>query len=223
MSSNRNASFSSGMPVLYWLYIPALLFLAVTLVISSFNGIPFWVLTSDPLTVTRSNAFLGMISNVGMMFWSFTVAICFFCYVFLRSRVADREFVRFIFYGGAISLVLLLDDLFMFHEKVFPGNFGIDQLYTLSFYASMLMLYLVYFRQEIFRTNYYFLGLALLFLSASLLFDILPDSLLSWNRSVHSLFEDGSKFIGIVGWFGYFFLVCLQLVKTVSVDRQTGT
>jgi hypothetical protein len=113
-------------------------------------------------------------------------------------------------FGGFISLALLFDDLFMFHERICPRYFGVGQKVVFLFYGSMILLYLVKFRKIIMETDFVFILLAIFFFALSMAVDSVSESLLPW----HHLFEDGSKYLGIVSWLGYQFSVCFQQVQS---------
>jgi hypothetical protein len=80
-------------------------------------NVPISHLTRDPMAVAHGQFYFGFLSNVGVVAWSFSAAICLFSYWLLRLGGDRSDRMRaFVFFGGVISLVLLADDLFM------PGN-----------------------------------------------------------------------------------------------------
>ncbi|MBT3190399.1 MAG: hypothetical protein HN736_11285 [Anaerolineae bacterium] len=208
--------FRSSKVVLYWLYISAIFLILIVAVTSYYLNIPISHFTRDPLAITGGHPFLGFISNIGVILWSFSVAICFFSYVLLKTSKKPHDVLRYIMFGGFISLVLLLDDLFMLHENIYPKYFGVSEKITFILYGVLVLFYLVKFRKIIIETDFIFLLLALFFSMLSILVDLLPDSLLLW----HHLYEDGSKFFGVVSWFGYQFLACFQEVQSVDYIIQ---
>jgi hypothetical protein len=80
----------------------------------------------------------------------------------------------------------------------------------------MLLAYLVSFRKAIARTSFSLLIVAGLFFAISLGVDRLEEDVLPW----HHLFEDGSKFFGIVSWFGYYLTVCLREIGTLAPSTE---
>ena len=203
--------FNSHKVFFLWLYIAAILLILIVVIASYFLNIPISQFTRDPLAITKGHPFLGIISNVGVILWSFSVAICFFSYVLLKTSKKPNNVSRFIIFGGFISLVLLLDDLFMLHDRIYPKYFGVGEKIVFLFYGTLILFYLVKFRKIIKKTDFIFILLATSFFGLSILVDRLPQSLLPWTH----LFEDGPKFIGIVSWFSYQFSICLQEVQSV--------
>lgn len=196
-------------PVIQWMYIPAFILLLAAAAISYKFKIPISMFTRDPLAIVNGHPFYGMISNIGVLFWCASAAVCFFSYALLQ-RIENRpEILWFIFFGAIITSVLLLDDLFSLHEQIFPTYFFIREEITVSFYGILLLFYFTKFRKIILETNFFLLFLALLFFGISVLVDCIPHYLLPW----HPLFEDGPKFLGIIGWFSYFTTVCFREVK----------
>ncbi len=210
MSGKFNLRFTSSKAVFSWLYLPAIFLILIVAIASYYLNIPISRFTRDPLAITFGDPFLGIISNIGVILWSFTVAICFFSYVLLKTSKKSHDVLRFIMFGGCISLLLLLDDLFMFHERIYPEYFGISQKIVFLFYGVLLLFYLIKFRTIVIETDYVFLLLSTLFFALSILMDFLQSKfLLPW----HHLFEDGPKFFGIVSWFGYHFSVCFKVLN----------
>jgi hypothetical protein len=194
------------------LYMPAIILILILAITSLYLNIPFSDFTRDPVAITGGHPFLGIISNIGVMFWSFSVIVCFFSYALLKANNKTHDVLGFIVFGGFISLVLLLDDLFMLHEYIYPKYFGISEKIVFLSYCLIVLFYLVKFRKIIKETDLSFILLAFFFFSFSILVDMLPKSLLPW----HHFFEDGSKFFGVISWFYYHFSVCFQEVQSVS-------
>ena len=183
-----------------WLYVPAFILLAVTAAMSYKFDIPISKFMRDPAAIMEAHPLNGVISNIGILLWSATAAICLFCWVLLLRTRKHSETRWFFFSGGILTSVLLLDDLFLLHERLYPMYFGITDKIILPLYSLLLLSFIIGFKRQILKTRFYLLFFAICFFGVSLLVDRLPESLLPW----HHLFEDGSKFFGIVSWFGYF-------------------
>lgn len=204
--------FTNSKVVFCWLYMPAIILILILAIASVYLKIPFSNFTRDPMAITGGHPFLGILSNIGVMFWGFSVIVCFFSYALLKSNKKNHDVLGFIVFGGFISLVLLLDDLFMLHEYIYPKYFGISEKIIFLSYGLIVLFYLVKFRKIIKETELSFILLASFFFSFSILVDILLKSLLPW----HHFFEDGSKLFGIISWFYWHFSVCFQEVRSIS-------
>ena len=196
------------------LYFPALLILISAVVVSIEMGLPISVLTKDPLSVTGQHPFTGVISNLGIVLWAFSCSIGFFTYGILKVRSKDGIRNNFILLGAVISFAFLFDDLFMFHEWIFPKVFGLNEKIVLVLYALLLIFYTVNFRKQILSRDITLLFCFFVGFTVSVAIDLVPDTYFTW----HYLFEDGPKFLGIVSWFGYQVTNCLLELKSPQLN-----
>jgi len=179
-----------------------LLFLFFCIVsISSYYNIPVANFTGDPALINGGHPFIGILSNIGILIWSFTVAICLFSSVILLKNKKTEASI-FLLFSSLLTMFLLLDDLFMFHERIFPQYLHIPQKTVYSGYLITIILYFIKFRKFIIlKTEYIVLFLACGFFGLSILYDmIMPQS----HDSINYLIEDGLKFYGITTWFIFF-------------------
>jgi hypothetical protein len=160
---------------------------------------PVMLLTRDPAAVTGTNPFIGFLSNIGIMLWSATAAICIFGAILMALYNRDRRSAGFFIYSGVFTIILTLDDALLLHEKVFPTYLHIYQFQIYIAYIAMTAIYLLCYYRRILETDYILLVLALLFLGLA----IISDSMFPFgNLSV--FVEDSLKFMGIVFWLAYF-------------------
>lgn len=161
-------------PVLIGINASVLLVLLAVVLVCLQTGLPIGYFTRDPAAITQSNPFFGLLSNIGVLFWCTSAAICLFSST-LSSTALEDEGSLFLLCSGLLSLMLLLDDLFLFHEQVFPQYFSIDQEATIAGYGAITIVYLVRFRSVITATEYVYLVLALGFFGLSQMTDYLQD------------------------------------------------
>lgn len=192
-------------PFVLKLFIPALAVILLMVLVRIFFDIPFHTMTLDPVQIMaglRGNPFCGCLSNLGVLLWCSTAAVCLFSAACLLSG-GRREEGYFLACSGAVTLILMLDDFLLFHEIVFPRMLGIPGEFLFVSYFLAVGIYLYRFKREILRTDYILLVLAFIFLGISFGADLLP-----FRIRGQFLVEDGSKFMGIVSWMGYFLRVC---------------
>jgi len=192
------------------------LVLAATLLLRSWQEIPLGHLTEDPARVVGFPFYIGFLSNIGIMFWSATVAICLFSATLVRQQ-NGLWFKPFLYASGCLTLLLTLDDLFLLHERVFPNYVGLSEEFVLAGYVMLMLLYLFKFSTVIFKTEYLLLGLALCFFGISVVVDILPISQYVSLPVRVALLEDGAKFAGIVSWLVYF-----TRVSALALQHRVG-
>ena len=205
------SQFKKDIPYFLLSYSFPLLILFVVSEIRKPLEFSYAMFTRDPSATTGSNPLIGMVSNLGIILWACTASICLFCGFFLRANSDKKEMASFFIFSGIITLILLLDDLFLFHEYIFKTYLGINELVTFIIYGILLISDFVIFRHTIERTNFLILASAVLFFGLSLLFDYFHVDLKGKTHGISLyLLEDGFKFFGISGWFGYFATSCYR-------------
>jgi hypothetical protein len=193
---------STSAKLLLSLYIPTGMLLLTVLAISLRTGIPVAMFTRDPADITDSSPFLGVLSNIGILLWCASATICFFAALFLKRKNAGGMAV-FFFISGLITSMLLADDLFLLHERIFPEYFHWRQRYVYLSYVAITFVYLLRFRATILKSNFVTLVLAFGFFFLSIVIDGIAVKYEGF-RPFHHFFEDGFKLFGLSSWLGYF-------------------
>lgn len=183
-------------------YLPTGLVLLAVFLASLYTDTPVAMFTRDPADITRTSPFLGVISNIGILLWCATATICFFSAIILKGG-SSRHLACFFLLAGILTGILLLDDLFLLHERVYTQFFHWRQRYILLTYILLVLGYLLRFRDIILRSNYLTLLLALGFFALSEGMDVLS---VLWKDFLpfHHLYEDGFKLFGLSSWLAYF-------------------
>lgn len=140
--------------------------------------------------------YAGAVSNLGILFWAAGAAVCFFVPTLGRISRGSAEFPVGLFLTfGLLTVALMLDDLFLLHERALPLHLGLDERWLMATYALLLIGIFGVYHRAILRSEFVLLGLSFLFFATSLAVDLLPRFL----PQPH-FFEDGSKLVGIVCW-----------------------
>ena len=173
-------------------------------VICAQTGIHFSHLTRDTREAFVIPFYHGAVSDLGILVWSSTAAVCFFAATFPAPDPKARARGRFLLVSGLMTAWLALDDLLTLHEVVIPSALHVRQRYVLAAYAAGMLFYLFHFRKLILQMDGVILVASLFFLGISVLSDAVQarDPLPS-----HHYVEDGSKLVGLVAWSLYFFRV----------------
>lgn len=149
-----------------------------------------------------ANVYFGFLSNLGILLWCASAAVSLFA--FLQVYHASGRFRpgAFLLYAGIFTGALLMDDLFLGHERVYPTVFGVDEELTYALYAVLFGLYLVAFRDDLLKCDPKILLLGIVLFALSLLMDELVkiEGLFENNSVFHRVAEDGSKFVAINAW-----------------------
>ena len=210
------------------LYLPIL---AILVFIKVQDKVPIYYLTLDPLAVCHEqfklyhenlHFYAGTLSNIGVLFWCAATTVCWFSFALLFELRAKQKLQVFFLASGAVTAVLLLDDLFILHTLGFPYYLGIPQKIVFLIYSCILIAYLTSFYRLILSTEKISFVFALIFFALSILFDRqvipVPDHWLDNGNNL--LLEDGFKILGIVSWFYYFFQLGITEIKNVYLERQ---
>ncbi len=201
----------SSLPLLIVPYFFLLGTLIAAWVISERYNILIDNLFREPAAILGFNPFLGVMSNFGVLLWAFSVAICFFVAILFMKR-DSKEIGLFLLCSSMITLMLLVDDFCLLHERVFPRYLHIPEMVVYLAYILAMLLYFLRFAKVILNTDYSILLLACAFLALSIGSDlILPQT------GIAVLIEDGLKLFGIATWLIYFsrtsYLQTLKLLK----------
>lgn len=175
------------------------------------TGIPFAQFTADPAGTFNYNSMFGYISNIGILFWCATATVCFLSAATLNVRRDQGEMVKFLVCFGALTTVLMFDDLFMFHESIGPWYLHVPEKATLFLYGMYTLCSFYRFRRIILTNNLHYLFLAMAAFGFSVLIDQVAER---YDIPGEYLFEDGAKFVGIASWLAYFVDLSFNKVMT---------
>jgi hypothetical protein len=206
-------------PYLLALYALPIIFLAGVVLASLKMDVPFGLFTRDPASYTELHPLTGIASNLGFVVWIATATICIFSAALLRGRANqeatryansganttdNRNIANYLLGAGLLTALLAFDDFFLIHDTILPQYLGMDEKVMYALYACLAISGAVIFRTVILKTEYAMLLLAFGFFGLSLCIDMLQETLEPTWGDWRIFLEDSSKFLGIVGWFGYF-------------------
>ncbi|WP_295625705.1 hypothetical protein [uncultured Nitrosomonas sp.] len=158
----------------------------------------------EPAAILKFNPFLGVMSNVGVLLWTFSAAICLFVAVLLIKN-GSKKIGLYLLYSAALTFVLLVDDFCLLHEHIFPQYLNVpEKVFYLAYILAMLFFFII-FARIILRTDYIILLIACAFLALSIVSDLVLR-----QTGIAVLVEDGFKLFGIVTWLIYFSRTCYQ-------------
>lgn len=160
------------------------------------RGVPLSLLTRDLYSIAETPVYAGLLSNIGAFLWCAAAAVSFFAWAVTPS--ARKE--AFLLATGGLSVMLLADDFWMFHEWLAPRFLGIREEAVFVTYGVLMVLYAVRYRQHILTVAP---GFFLMALGTFALVEILdffePEDAEDWRYYL----EDGLKIFGIVTWLAF--------------------
>ena len=193
------------------IFTPGVLFLLILIVLSALTHTYFGLFSRDVNGIYDAPPYIGILSNVGIVLWSFTVAVLFLTYKLSKVLDSNKKLSGFLIFSGGLSLLMLIDDLFMLHDYVFPIYLHFhDSIFYFIYGISVIMIFYFYF-DLILKSDY------LLFLAAFGFFALsgfFSESIYYFGIKIphQHIFEDGTKFIGIISWFFYFIRTCYRYI-----------
>lgn len=205
---------SNRLRIFIILFISAFL-ASLVLLVWFLEGVPISNLTRDPVAIVEVPFYTGFFSQLGIFFWAATATLCFFSAKMTSNRPESRMFKRYLFLSGLLTLFLGLDDIFLFHELVFPIYLGIPQQVVFIIYGILVLSFLLKFYSVILNTEYILLITAFFFFGLSVSLDLfhLPN--------VNPFFfEDGCKMAGIVSWVFYSYCNAVMAVTKHKDDAS---
>ncbi len=179
---------------------------------------PKWMFL-DPLTAAQlsgecCSTYFGFVSNLGVMIWSATAAICLFAAALFALLKADRALTWFALSSGLLTGWLALDDAFLVHETVLP-SFGIPQNAVIAAYAALALLYIASSWRVILASDFWVLFVG----GAALVLSILVDTVFSSLAPGLVYIEDSAKFFGIFCWASFHITTLFDRISNLAVQK----
>lgn len=196
----------------------ALVVLAVFVVIGLINDVPMRLITRDIADIGDVHVFYGVLSSFGAFLWCSSASV----WLFTASRFLGSglpHIFRFLLFSGLLSLFLLFDDFFQFHEFLAPEYLKLKEEIVYGLLLMAVVSYLVLYRTLIFSVRYGPLVAALWFLAASVVFDVLQPWM--WPlREWQFILEDGLKWVGIANWLAFAIAASSSLLSAYDVPSR---
>ena len=200
--------------IIVFALIAVLMVLVVGTIGFVFN-IPFSDLTANPVSRLNAPFYQGILQRIGMILWGSIVILTLCNYYFLKSSGNLKELRKFLFFSGIFFGYLLMDELLLIHNFIFPKVLNIHQLLVLIVYVFLTIIFLLRFGRIIKNNFLWLFIIAITFLGISMMVDIL-----SYLRVIQLgfryLLDDGAKFLGTFSLFIYYFILLRSKVYITS-------
>jgi hypothetical protein len=151
--------------------------------------------TGDVLALTGQSLYVGPVSQLGLVAWAVAGGMGLFSGLILRKRGDSGRFSGYLLACSALTGYLLLDDLFMIHERMFPHHLHISEQTALLIYAVLVPPILIRYRREILASDIALGAAAAGLFGGSMFIDVLVG-----HEDYHNFIEDIFKFLGIITW-----------------------
>jgi len=174
----------------------------------------------DPTSITGSPWYTGALSNLGILVWS-AGAVFAVCGAWIARYTGRRQAARFLAMGSAVTMVLVLDDVFNLHSGPLKQALGVSKTTAQFMIVLPAVLWLVAYLPDIRRTRAALIVAALASLAGSVLVDTLFSGFSGLSSETVLLIEDGMKFLGILAWSQYFAITSKDIAAS-AIGGQTG-
>jgi hypothetical protein len=198
------------------IFLPGILVLGIGAVCHLIYKMPFSVYSRDPIQVLEGKPYVGIISSIGILLWSATASIIYFSALLIAKQHKSKQLVGFLLYAGIFTTLLLFDDLFLFHDVIFPDYLKINENFFYIPYGIILLIFIIQYRKLLLETDYILLLLAFGFFIGSAGTDQFIEYVC--NIPGEYILEDGFKLLGIISWFAFFSRTCYRYVKIKDFD-----
>jgi len=199
----------------FYIYIVGLIILAAIVLFSLITGVKFSLISDDMLDHVDGPLYTGLLSNTGIVLWLYTASICFFTHLVLRHKAKDDLLKSFFMASAVLSFVLAMDDFWMIHEGFNQYIPGVHEEMIYLVYLFIIAAYFLYYKSFLKNIPKFHLGLALVFFAVSLGSDIVLD-VDEGGIKGRFLLENGSKFLGILGWSAFFTNTAVSQIITIN-------
>jgi hypothetical protein len=215
--------------LLLLLYLPILLLFIVLRIISHYSDrITLSYLTRDVAAIANLPFYAGLMSQMGGLMWAASLAICIFASITLgRQNQSSKASRQLLLHASILTAVLLVDDMFQFHEEIGEDYLGISEKLSVLVLVSLGLFFLFANLREIFTSEYLILGLALSFLGLSVFLDAADLEEFGaigrfFSNQLQTFAEDGLKFAGILTWLVYFARYSYQRIRVLNQSHQAN-
>ena len=116
-------------PQKHWqliIFIPSILLIIAVALAKVLLQVPVYQFMGDTSSIANIHPLSGLLSNIGVLLWCGAATICFFVAGALK-QTRNYKIINFFLASACLSTYLLIDDFFLFHEKLAPTYIGISQ------------------------------------------------------------------------------------------------
>lgn len=171
----------------------------------------------DPVAVGGLPWYTGLVSQLGVVCWAIAATVAGFG-GYVASLVGRRAAAAFLVSGGALGVLLLVDDLFQLHAVLLPRWLGVPKSAVVAVHGVLAIAWIVVHRVELLRTRLHLIVACALVFGASVVADAIGD-----GRGTWLVIEDGGKLLGILAWAAYLIATSVDIVRSVVVSSATTT
>ena len=197
--------------------LPGLLVYVLAISLSAMAGIKGILVIRDLAQTCKSPLGVGLISNLGYLFWMATAAITLFT-AYATPTYSQHKLKDLLLCGGWFSFMLCMDDMFLLHDRYI----GQTLLYVV--YAIFAFLIAFKFRDQLLENGGEIFILAANLLALSVLTDKFQheiSDIIPIKYKIIQLFEEGAKFLGITSCLYFWWSASSKFIRnSISIAKS---
>lgn len=163
----------------------------------------------DPAAEFGFTPLAGLVSHLGVFALLTAGVISIFASYQVRPKVG------LLFWAGAFSLIIAVDDFFMIHDDL-ALRIGLSEIQVFAVYGVLALTILFVFRTSLTGKAHMGLYAAIALLAAS----VVADVTMTYSET-QVVFEDSLKFLGLIVWSSYWVRRAHLTLAGVSWDGET--
>lgn len=180
-----------------------------------FMGIRPVVILDDAAAVMSAPWYVGAVNTLGIICWTVAGAVSLLASAAVACR--QQAGARFLRAFGFLSVILMLDDQYIFHERIGRFELGIPETVTLALLVLLALAVSVKYRRVILRhPDAVILYCAFPFFALSLLIDGFHLGVLRG----FTVAEEYSKFMGVLCWALFATRASIRLIRDESGQQS---
>ncbi len=193
----------------------ALLLLLVWAMATS-QKLPLEYFFADPAKTLKTHPFVGLMSNIGVLLWCASAAMCFLSSAVLQKHKQSRK-AKFMLFSGLLTTALLLDDFFMVHDYLlYSTNIVLPfQFILFTIYGIFIIAYLTLFYRYFYSKLTIVLVVGIIFFGLSMIIDLM---VVNQSQTI-AVLEDVFKFLGIVNWSLFLVITAYKLILQTTQNK----
>ena len=215
MNINFNKQFAN-----FWkIFLVLILLLNIVLLcvfgLSAVYSLPMEDLLEDPASVYGYSQFAGFITFVGVVILATGIGAVILALSFISFKTVEKKEIVAVALLALINLFLILDDLFLLHERIFTGLFQVGERRIFLAYLICFCIFVAIFRKQVLSGPTIFFIIAMLLFGLSLATDILSDKVPLNEAFIDSIkmLEEGCKLGGYLFWTAFIMLKAKDVLQ----------
>lgn len=169
---------------------------AAFVLLSIMSGHPFGYFSKEPAETLRVPRIIGWQAYTIWWIEASGAAVALFSAWLVRHYRGPGAESAFLLGAGIFSCLLLMDDMYQFHDYVFVRFFALDERIVYAVYAALAVGLAWKWGRHVARQDSLLVLLAAIALAVSISVDQLVDKNWVWFHTV----EDGAKMLGLSLW-----------------------